>query len=400
MHIAMWSPGWPLEKYQNGIVTFVDAMKKELAVQGHRVSVFAPPDGGAAPSSSVHLVKRGPVGRFARRALYRLFPIERDLLTFGEIVADAVLEVHRRDPIDVIEIEESFGWSEDVARITKIPTLVKLHGPAFLSMLEEDLVTPRGRARVEREGRALALASAIAAPSSLTLQQTIARYGLSPKITEHVVNPVSTAGSMPVWEASTSQRDTILFVGRFDRRKGADIVLGAFRELLAARPNLRLVFVGPDAGLAQAAGGAPVHFEAYRDAVFPPELRSRIDYRGRMPNHEIAALRPSAAVTVIASRWENQGYTVLEAMLQGCPVVCSDAGGCPESVIHGQTGLLARSEDAADFAAKINAMLDDPAAAAAMGAAARRHVLEHHSAERVAKQSLAVYERMIAHARQ
>ena len=187
-------------------------------------------------------------------------------------------------------------------------------------------------------------------------------------------------------------------VGRFDRRKGGDVILTAFKELLAERPNLKLVFVGPDYGLHQP-GGEVVGFDAYRDALFPPELRGRVDFRGRMAHHEISALRPRAAVTVIASRWENQGYTALEAMLQGCPVVCSDAGGCPESVIHGKTGLLARSEDAADFAAKLKAMLDDPAAAAAMGAAARRHVLEHHSAERVARQSLALYERMIANAR-
>jgi glycosyltransferase involved in cell wall biosynthesis len=399
MHIAMWSPGWPLEKHHNGIVTFVDAMKKELDALGHRVSVFVPPGDGSLPPPSIHLVVRAPWARLARRAFPRGFPIERDLQSFGVLLAEAVLDVHRNDPIDVIEIEESFGWAQDVARITKIPTLVKLHGPAFLSMLDEALGTAQGRASVAREGRALSYASAIAAPSSLTLQQTIDRYDLSPAIREHVVNPVSVSAGLPVWASGSCDPDTILFVGRFDRRKGADLVLSAFKSLLVERPTLKLVFVGPDAGLTQP-GGESIHFEAYRDSVFPPELRSRIDFRGRMPNHEIAALRPRAAVTVIASRWENQGYTVLEAMLQGCPVVCSDAGGCPESVIHGQTGLLARSEDAPDFASKIGAMLDDPAAAAAMGAAARRHVLEHHAAERVAKQSLALYERMIAHARQ
>ena len=397
MHIAMWSPGWPLEKYQNGIVTFVDAMKKELEALGHRVSVFAPPADGSSPEESVHRVRRGIAARLARRAFYRMFPIDRDLLTFGEVVAAAILAVHRRDPIDVIEMEESFGWADDVARITRIPTLVKLHGPAFLSMLEEELSTSRGRDRVEREGRCLARADAIASPSQLTMAQTIERYRLSPAIQEHVFNPIGGSFDLPLWTPGGCERDTLLFVGRFDRRKGADVILNAFKELLAERPDLKLVFVGPDYGLHRP-GGEVVGFDAYRDALFPPELRGRVDFRGRMAHHEISALRPRAAVTVIASRWENQGYTALEAMLQGCPVVCSDAGGCPESVIHGKTGLLARSEDAADFAAKLKAMLDDPAAAAAMGAAARRHVLEHHSAERVARQSLALYERMIANA--
>jgi len=86
-------------------------------------------------------------------------------------------------------------------------------------------------------------------------------------------------------------------------------------------------------------------------------------------------------------------------MFQGCPVVVSDAGGSPESVVDGHTGLLARSEDAGHFASRLRAMVDDPQAAAAMGAAARRHVIETHSAAKVASESLLLYERLIAQVR-
>ena len=101
-------------------------------------------------------------------------------------------------------------------------------------------------------------------------------------------------------------------------------------------------------------------------------------------------------VTVVASRWENQSYTSLEAMLQGCPVVSSDTGGCPEIISHGVTGLLARSGDASDLAAKLAMMLDDPQKAAAMGASAQAYVSEFHASSRVAAQSLGLYERVIA----
>jgi glycosyltransferase involved in cell wall biosynthesis len=183
-------------------------------------------------------------------------------------------------------------------------------------------------------------------------------------------------------------------VGRFDLRKGADVMLKAFLLVLKSRPDMKLIFVGPDSGL-PAADGMRIQFAAYRDSLFPTELRSRVDFRGRMANHEIANLRARAMMTVIPSRWENQGYTLLEAMLQGCPVVSTDAGGCPESVIDGVTGRLAKSEDPQDFAVQICAMLDDPLAAEAMGLAARRHVMEHHSATRVAASTLEMYQRLI-----
>jgi glycosyltransferase involved in cell wall biosynthesis len=395
MHIALWSPGWPLEKHQNGIVTYVHWMKLELERSGHRVSVFTGKVDASVIDPDVHHVRRGWWGITVRRLARRLFSTERDIFEWGAVIARHMLEVHRRDPIDVIEMEESFGWSADVSRITSIPVLVKLHGPAFLSLIDEELTTPFARERVEREGRALALATAIASPSSLTLKQTLERYQLAPRIQQHVVNPLTMDERTPVWRLDACDPKTILFVGRFDKRKGADVVLHAFELLLRERPELKLVFVGPDSGLSQP-DGTRIHLEAFRAAVFPEALRGRVEFRGRMANRDIAALRVQAMVTVIASRWENQGYTALEAMFQGCPVVVSDAGGSPESVVDGRTGLLTRSEDAGHFASRLRAMVDDPQAAAAMGTAARRHVIETHSAAKVASESLLLYERLIA----
>jgi glycosyltransferase involved in cell wall biosynthesis len=100
-------------------------------------------------------------------------------------------------------------------------------------------------------------------------------------------------------------------------------------------------------------------------------------------------------VTLVASRWESSGYTVLETMLQGCPLVCTDAGACPESVVDRITGRLAKSEDPLDFADKLCAVLNEPDSAAAMGRAARRFVLEQHSAATIAAASVKLYESLI-----
>jgi glycosyltransferase involved in cell wall biosynthesis len=100
-------------------------------------------------------------------------------------------------------------------------------------------------------------------------------------------------------------------------------------------------------------------------------------------------------VTVVASRWENQSYALLEAMFQGCPVVSTDAGGCPESIIDGLSGRLANSGNSEDFAAKILSMLGNPAGAKAMGEAARRYVLDQHSPKRVVDETLHLYNSVI-----
>ncbi|MES2992945.1 MAG: glycosyltransferase family 4 protein [Pseudomonadota bacterium] len=395
MHIALWSPGWPLEKHQNGVVTYVHSMRQEFEALGHKVSVFTSMLDSSNKDERVHLARLRPFAKLLRRLAARSADDGLDIFDFGEVVAAEMLAVHRREPIDVIEMEETFGWARDVARITKIPTLVKLHGPAFLSLVEEELLSQFGRVRVEREGEALRSAPAVAAPARVTLTKTIERYGLSPYLAQTICNPLTLSSDTPLWCLKRCDQATILFVGRFDRPKGADVLLRAFELMLRDRPHLKLVVVGPDVGLPEP-DGTRTHFDSFRDSLFPEPLRSRVDFRGRMPHGEIAQLRTQAMVTVVPSRWENQSYAALEAMFQGCPVVCSDAGGMPESVIHGSTGLLAKSGEPESFALALASVFDDLPRAAELGAAARIHVLEYHLPRKVAGESLALYERVIA----
>lgn len=395
MHIVFWSPAWPLEKFHNGIVTYVHWMKLELERQGHRVSIFTNELHPSASDPRVHEVRPSTWDKLLRRIPSRRRTREDEVFGASSLIASAINQLHRRDPIDVVEMEESFGWCADVAKRTSLPVVVKLHGPAFLSMLGEELETPFGREKVEREGIALRSAAAIISPCQSTLDQTIARYALRPKLQRHIVNPMTLSKEAPIWKLNSSDRNTILFVGRFDLRKGGDIVLRAFSQISAGGRRIKLIFAGPDVGI-PGTDGNRVHFEAFRDSLFPSDQRGQIDFRGRVSNHEIAQLRTQAMVTLVASRWENQGYTLLEAMLQGCPVVSSDAGGCPESVFDGKTGLLAKSENVASFAAKLTSLLDDPGKAAALGDAARRHVVAVHPASKVAADSLEVYGQVIA----
>jgi glycosyltransferase involved in cell wall biosynthesis len=398
MHIVFWSPAWPLEKYQNGIITYVHWMRRELERRGHRVSIFTNELDPSVTDPRVHKVKRSLRYRVLRRIKRSRVATDAEVFEWSTEIASAIKKLHRREPIDVIEFEESFGWFAEIAKRTLLPVAVKLHGPAFLTMVGGALDTPFGREKVEREGNALRAVSTIIAPSQSTLDRTIERYSLRPRLTAHIVNPMTADSDTPLWSLESCDRNTILFVGRFDFPKGADVMLQAFLRILSAGRRSKLIFVGPDIGLI-GPDGRQTQFDAYRNSVFPMELRSQIDFRGRMSNREVAKLRTEAMVTVVASRWENQTYTLLEAMIQGCPVVSTDAGGCPESVIDGKTGLLAKSENATDFAEKINSILDSPQAAAEMGKAARRHVLDLHSASRVATESLAIYEAVIADCR-
>jgi len=387
-----------LEKFQNGIITYAHWLKLELERQGHRVSIFTAHAAGPDTSPAVHVPQRTLRDRIRDRFARLRNPGLSFFDTYAALIAASILKVHRRDPIDVIEMEESFGWCADIQRLTGIPTVVKLHGPAFLSFVGDELDSAAARDRIRREGEALAQSAFIVSPSRDTLDRTLEYYALKPLHSGVIFNPLSMGADTPGWKLPACSQETILFVGRFDQRKGADVVLQAFRSLLDERPHLKLVFVGPDSGWKNQ-DGTQVLQASYAAELFPGPLQSQVQFKGRMPNHEITRLRTEAMTTVVASRWENQSYALLEAMYQGCPVVCTDAGGCPESITHGATGLLAQSGDPADFAAKIRSVLDNPARAEAMGQAAREYATTQHSVTTIAAQALELYSQAIDHHR-
>src|ERR1700730_4578212 len=111
MHIAFWSPAWPMAKFQNGVITYVHWMKRELEQLGHQVSIFT---GDLDPSASEPRVYHV---RYPRPAIWvrllRRFSMPTkgiEVFDFAQMISAEMLKVHQREPIDIIEMEGSFCW--------------------------------------------------------------------------------------------------------------------------------------------------------------------------------------------------------------------------------------------------------------------------------------------------
>lgn len=81
----------------------------------------------------------------------------------------------------------------------------------------------------------------------------------------------------------------------------------------------------------------------------------------------------------------------IEAMAMATPVVGVRAGGAPEFIVHGRTGLLGAPDDAEELAENLLTLIEDPDRRRELGAGARRHVVEHLNAQRMADEVEAVY---------
>jgi glycosyltransferase involved in cell wall biosynthesis len=97
---------------------------------------------------------------------------------------------------------------------------------------------------------------------------------------------------------------------------------------------------------------------------------------------------------VMSSITEGLGTSILDAMAASKAVVGTTAGGIPEAVEHGVTGLLVPPHNAAALADAILALLRDPALRRRMGEAGLARVRERFSVDGMVDGTVAVYERV------
>ncbi|MFP4222663.1 MAG: glycosyltransferase family 4 protein [Phycisphaeraceae bacterium] len=297
--------------------------------------------------------------------------------------------------LSVLELEEAWGLAARMARASPVPVVVRLHGPWFLNGSANGEPADRAyRRRVRLEGRGLAAAAGVTAPSRDVLERTRRAYGLPLEHASVLPNPIELPGESETWRPAGCDPQRVLFVGRFDRHKGGDVALDAFAQLARELPKLRLVMVGPDRGVRDDAGRR-WSLEAYLGERLG-DVRGRVEVLGELEPERLGLLRRQAMVTIVPSRYEVFGYTAVEAMAAGCPVVVSEAGGLAEMVQDGRNGLFAQPGDAADLARQVRRVVEDPELARRLGGQARADVGERYTPEVVARRTLAFYGEVVA----
>jgi len=168
-----------------------------------------------------------------------------------------------------------------------------------------------------------------------------------------------------------------LVVARLHEEKGHAVLWRALPDVLREVPGLVVL----------CAGDGP-HRPALEADVRRLGLGPAVRFLGQ--RSDVPALLSLSSLVVLPSLAESFGLAALEAMSLGRPVVASRAGGLPEVVADGETGLLADVGDAAGLAAAMRALLADPGRARVMGEAGRRRA-SMFTGERMVRGYEAVY---------
>ncbi len=178
-------------------------------------------------------------------------------------------------------------------------------------------------------------------------------------------------------------------IGLLEPRKGHRVLLRALPAILARHPKTRVLVVGMDAPGAQGYG------EQLRRFAAEQGVASQVTFTGFLD--DVPAILKSVTVCVMpVVQPEGLGRVVIEAGAMRCPVVATPLGGLREVIEDGVTGLLVPPGDADALALAILRVLDDPALAQRLGAAARQRMEAHFTLRGMMQRIHQIYDEIIA----
>jgi glycogen(starch) synthase len=152
-------------------------------------------------------------------------------------------------------------------------------------------------------------------------------------------------------------RVRVLYVGRIETRKGADLFLEAAVRLCREFPNAEFVLAGKEIPTDE----GDTHRQRFEaQYAHDPDLRSRVTFTGLVTEEELYQHYADSDVVCLPSRYESFGLVFVEAMVFGKPVVGARAGGMVEVVADGEQGYLTPPGDAEALTDALRRLIADP----------------------------------------
>jgi len=229
--------------------------------------------------------------------------------------AAAILRIYLQEKPDVIHLHSSFSGL--VARLVLLPVKVKIiyqpHGVSF----DKQRVQGVKRSLLGFVEKILSYKAAqIIAISKYELAQ-LAMFLPAEKLVL-----VNNAVVDVEYKKEHCRNGRLLFVGRFDRQKGLDILLNYYKKNKVSYP---LDIVGSKVIATEEVDSSGIE---------------NVNFLGWKTSGQLVGLYGQYSGVIMPSRWEGFGLVAIEALRSGTPVLCSNIGALPFIVKHGLNGFV------------------------------------------------------------
>ncbi len=382
LRLCLLTGSYPPTEY-DGVGRLTHLMAQGLFELGHTVHVIARAEQEKVSFYDGAFVHRIPF-RTDRYARYRDYPTLHSTLNYSHAVHERVKRLILNEGVQLVD---STLWQyQGLVTLAsgEVPVVVRLlTGERQVASVHRDQSEDLALVG-EMEGLLLKRAQHLLPNTKATLQSTKDLYGVPDidgrcSIVPYGIVPAPDELARPYDLARAAGPFTVLFVGRLEKRKGIMDLFEAIPKVLQEAPNVRFVITGGDNsqhdGFRRETGkDYPTHF-----AERNPGLLAQVSFLGAVSDEELQRLYMACDLFVAPSRHESFGLVYPEAMNYAKPVIGCRAGGIPEVVDHGVTGLLVAPAAPAELAKAIVELSGSPARVREMGLAARQQVLTRFS---------------------
>ncbi|MBK7893585.1 MAG: glycosyltransferase [Candidatus Promineifilaceae bacterium] len=397
LRLCLLSAAYPPDQYE-GVGRLTNLMAQGLFEIGHTVHVITRgPQDTVSFYDGAYVHKIPSPDRYGR---YRMFPKLYHSLNHSHAVHEKVKRLILNDGIQLVD---SPLWQYDglvTAVSGEIPVVVRLVTALRQIAAMQDDVDADARLVGEMEQTLLEKATYLLPNTQATMDTAQKVYGIQPdpnryRLVPYGIVPVSDEAVRPFTPHNPPPTFTVLYLGRLEKRKGIQDLFAAIPQVLAKVANVQFIIAGADNshrdGFQQQTG---LTYAAYFQQQYA-QFASHVSFLGQVSEEKLNQLYQTCDLFVAPSLYESFGLIYLEAMNYGKPVIGCRAGGIPEVIDEGLTGLLAEPEAPDSLAEAILNMLQNPSRLREMGLAGRQRLLDTFTHVQMARRFADAYRHVI-----
>jgi glycosyltransferase involved in cell wall biosynthesis len=364
----LWAPG--------GVGTFLQTFGRTLVSHGHEVTIL----GIGNKEKTEHIEDKGV-------KLKRL-PKNKGLLPnflYNSIQLNKELKrMHKNSPIDIIESAE-LGLAI-ISKSHPAKKVIRMHGGHhFFAEAEKRGINWR---KGLLEKRSFKKADGFIAVSNYVKEHTAKYLSYNDRPIEIINYPINTSVEIP---NVTIQKDRILFAGTVCEKKGVRQLIEAFKLVREKYPEKKLDIYGREWFFPDGRSYTKWIMEEYDESFF-----ENVYFHGSISREELNIKYAESLFCIFPSHMETQGLVSLEAMLLKKPVIFSEYGPGPETIIQNESGLLCDVYDPKDIADKMIWCIEHPKEAIQLGINAEKIVRVKYDKNTILDKNLAFYTRLLS----
>lgn len=390
LNICLVSREYPPDTAFGGIATYSLDTANFLRKNGHHVTVIS------QSLSTSHVTDINGIQVYKIKVprpfdSYRRLPIF--ILAYNFMVFWEVLRLHRKKRVDLIDVPDHLAEGLFTLFLPDIPVITRLHTPYSLLV---DMGLNNYRKGISYwlikyfEKIALNRSNILYAPTLDLLHRCNAFFELENIPYEIFGYPLDLELFSPTTSEIVEQPRRILFLGRLEQRKGIETIAEAFPNIFSQFPDASLTIVGNDTpNISGYASGREFLFHQFERT----NCIQAVNFLSAVPLEKLPDLFRSHDIVWVPSLYDNFPLVCLEAMACGKAVIVSDAGGLPEMVQHGETGLVFKRADAGELVQRTIMLLNQPQTARELGKNARRYCEQNCTEQAIYQKNMRLYQK-------